>query len=119
MAEIKLYPRKEFEIILEDGTVIKGQFGTWALKRFCDKQGYILSVAAEKLRSPEIGDIVEYLLACIEYVCKKVPKDFTYNDVDCCSWIDELGGVYSDNVLKLFRHSGDENPTTEEKKTDS
>jgi hypothetical protein len=119
MAEIKLYPRKEFEIILEDGTVIKGQFGTWALKRFCDKQGLTLQSAAERLGNPGIGDIIEYILSAVEYACRKVPKEFPYNDVDCCSWIDELGGIQSENFVKLFKHSGDEAPATEEKKTDS
>lgn len=119
MASLNLLPRKEFEITLDDGAIIKGQFGTWALKRFCDKQGYTLNQAGIKLGDPSMSDIVEYILCAIEYCCRKVPKEFTYNDVNACSWIDELGGMQSQNFINLFKHSGDEAPagTDEEKKT--
>ncbi len=39
MAELNIYARKEFDIILSDGRKISGKFGTWSNKRLCDKKG--------------------------------------------------------------------------------
>jgi len=121
MAKLDLQPRKEFSITLDDGTVIKGQFGTWALKRYCDLQGYTLAQAGEHLGNPEISDITTYLLAAVEYTARKAAAPFSYNDVHCCSWIDELGGPGSEDLKRLFQHSADENKVKDdgEKKTDS
>ncbi len=80
-ATINLLPRKEFEITLEDGTVIKGQFGTWALKRFCDKINCELEDIGERFKKPKIGDIFEFLLAAVEYRARLKGDPFSYNDV--------------------------------------
>jgi len=115
MAKVRLLPRKEFEIILESGEVIKGQFGTWALKRFCDKRGYSLKEAGSKLGDPSLDDISEYLLSAVEHSSRKEKKDFNYTDVDVCSWIDELGGMNNADFVSIFNHSASEDT---EKKTE-
>ncbi len=115
-ATIKLLPRKEFEITLEDDTVIKGQFGTWALRRYCDKMGYTLKSAGEHLGDPGIGDILEYILAAVEGKARATGAAFSYNDVHVGAWIDELGGITSPDFVRLFNHSGEEQGT--EKKTE-
>lgn len=116
MATINLLPRKVFEITLEDGTVITGQYGTWALKRFCDKGAFTLKQAGERLSDPGLGDVVDYLLCAVEYWSRKEKQGFALTDVDVCGWIDEMGGIQSDIFVKLFNHSADE--ATEEKKTE-
>lgn len=117
---INLLPRKEFEITLLDGTVIKGQFGTWALKRYCDKQKLSLSEAGAKLTNPSINDITDYILAAVEYSARKASTPFSYTDVHACDWIDEMGGLSSELFIKLFNHSGDEvKEGDEEKKTEA
>ena len=117
MAELTLLPRKEFEILTNEGEKIKGQFGTWALKRFCDKQKYSLKQAGEHLGDPAMSDVVEYILCAVEYTARKSSAAFSYTDLHACDWIDQLGGMQSENFTKLFSHSGDEQPETEEKKT--
>ena len=120
MAEIKLLPRKEFEITLEDGTVIKGQFGTWALKRFCDKQKYSIAQAGAKLGDPSMSDVVEYVLCAVEHTARKTNSPFSYTDVQACDWIDQLGGWQSGTFVELFNHSADESKAEDngqEKKT--
>lgn len=115
-ATINLLPRKEFEITLEDGTIIKGQFGTWALKRFCDKQKLTLKQAGERLGDPTLSDVVEYVLAAVEYTARKTQAPFSYSDIHVSDWIDQLGGIQSPDFVKLFSHSADES-LGEEKKT--
>lgn len=117
MATINLLLRKEFEITLEDETIIKGQFGTWALKRFCDKQKYSIKQAGEKLGDPSMSDVVEYILCAVEHSARKTNSPFSYTDVHACDWIDQLGGWQSDVFVKLFNHSADETQADGEKKT--
>lgn len=115
IATLILLPRKVFEIKLSDGTIIKGQFGTWSLKRFCDKQNISLSEAQPKLQ--DLSGFADYLLCSVEYLARKEKAPFSFTDVNCCSWIDELGGADSKLFVDLVVHTTDEN-TTEEKKTD-
>ncbi len=114
-ATINLLPRKEFEITLEDGTVIKGQFGTWALKRFCDKINCELEDIGERFKKPKIGDIFEFLLAAVEYRARLKGDPFSYNDVHAGDWIDQLGGPEAPEFARLFNHAAD--GAKEEKKT--
>ena len=116
MAEIKLLPRKVFELVTDQDGIITGQFGTWALKRFCDKNGYSLKEASEKLGDPSLSDIVDYLLCAIEYYSRMKSEPFSYTDVHVCKWIDELGGMSNENFVKLFNHSASED--VQEKKTE-
>lgn len=105
-ASINLLPRKEFEITLIDGTIIKGQFGTWSLQRFCDKRDK-LSLGQLQLLKPDdytIGDMVDMILCAVEYKARKENAPFSFTDVHCCSWIDELGGFSAQPVTDLFNH---------------
>ena len=117
MATINLLPRKVFEIVTDHDGIITGQFGTWALKRFCDKQKYSLKEASEKLGDPGLSEIVEYLLCAIEYSARQEGKPFSYTDVHVCGWIDELGGMSNETFVKLFNHSASEDKN--EKKTET
>lgn len=116
MAKINLLPRKVFEIVTEGDGTITGQFGTWALKRFCDKQKYTLKEASEKLGDPTLADIVEYLLCAIEYSARVTASPFSWTDVHICKWIDELGGMNNEGFVSLFNHSASEDNS--EKKTE-
>jgi hypothetical protein len=111
---IDLKPRKEFTITIENGTVITGKFGTWALKRFCMKKNYSLAQLSEALSTNiSIDDMTEFILSAVEQSFRELKsKDsFPYTDIDVCSWVDELGGIGSEGVTKLFSHAGDEKKT--------
>jgi hypothetical protein len=116
---INLLPRKKFELTLLDGTVITGQFGTWCLKRFCDRRGYKLSEVGDKLNSPELGDICDLILSAVEQSAREGGHPFSYTDVHACKWIDELGGMASEDFLKLMMWSGSEEPATEDEQKKS
>lgn len=121
MASLDLLPRKVFEITLGDGKKITGQFGTWTLKRFCDKSKLSLKHLNDKFvnEGTNLTDTVSMLLCAVEYVCLKNKEPFTYTDIEACDWIDELGGVYSIPVSNLFNHAAselkDEAPDSEKK----
>lgn len=111
VATLDLLPRKVFEIKLSDGSVIKGQFSTWALRRFCDKNGN--EDVGKNLQT--VGGFLDYLLFSVEYVSRKEKAPFSFTDVNASEWVDELGGLSSELALKLMAHSGEED--SEEKKT--
>lgn len=116
MATIDLLPRKEFAIVLEDGVRIPGKFGTWALKRFSDKRGHkSLPELQEALGQMSLSDAVDYLLSAVEQYFRqlKTKDSFPYTDLDACDWIDQLGGIASADMQRLFGHAGGD----EEKKT--
>lgn len=114
-ATLNLLPRKCFEITLEDGSIIKGKFGTWALRRFCDKKNLTLEQAGEKLR--DLTGFADYLLYSVEGEMRKSGEACPYTDIQCCDWIDQLGGISSELFIKLISHTNDET-TNEEKKTE-
>lgn len=115
MATLNTLPRKEFEITLDDGTIIKGQFGTWALKRFCDKRGYTLQQLQDAFTSNiSMSDILEFVLCAVEQKARQTGETFSFTDVHAGMWLDELGGMNGEKFSKLFNHARDES----EKKTE-
>ncbi len=121
MAKIDLMPQKVFMITLESGLQIKGKFGTWQLKRFCQRKGNIpLSKVQEVLANDTVSldDIVLMILSAVEYFSVKQGVSCTYTDLDVSEWIDELGGVAGDALKEVFNHSASELPEdTGEKKS--
>jgi hypothetical protein len=116
MAQIELLPRKEFKITLDSGEVVQGRFGTWALKRFSQKRNYTLFDIEKALSNPTIDDAVELVLSAVEqhFREQKKKESFPYNDIDMCAWIDEMGGMGSDDFARLFNHASDTEKKSEE-----
>lgn len=113
---IELKPRKEFVITLKSGESIPGKFGTWALRRFCMKKNYTLvQMGAAFSANLSIDDMTEFILSAVEQSFRELKsKDsFPYTDIDVCAWIDEMGGIGSEDVTRLFNHAGDEQKKTE------
>lgn len=106
---INLLPRKKFELLLPTGT-IAGQFGTWCLKRFCDRSKCTLEEMSARLEKPQIDDICNLLLSAVEQSAREGGHPFSYTDVHACMWIDEMGGMNSEHLVALFTHSGSEQP---------
>lgn len=117
-AKLDLLPRKVFELTLEDGTVIQGQFGTWALKRFGQKKNLGLVKLMEVFKDdPKIDDMLEFVLCAIEYKEREAGKPLTFNDLKLCKWLDDYTAEAGDEgvLAKLFNHATSEEP---EKKTE-
>lgn len=114
-ATINLLPRKEFEI-LHDGKVIKGQYGTWALKRFCQRQKASLSQIATMLSDPTLDMMFDYILSAIEYSARKENQPFSWSDFNISEWIDDMDGAPFRNLLTLFNHSIDEDLREQKKR---
>lgn len=118
-AALNLLPRKEFELVLEDGTVIRGQFGTWALARFGQRKKIGLGEIMEMFTTnPSVMDMVEFVLSAIEYKERQDGKPPFMNDVKLCKWIDDYADATNTNgvLMKLFNHSAGEQ-IADEKKT--
>lgn len=117
MEKLRLLPRKEFEIILEDETVVKGQYTLWSTKRFCDKKGISLKKLGDALQedSMTFDDLVEVILCAVESKQREEGKPFIYNDFHVCGWIEYLGGLGSEDYNNLINHAGSEE--TKEKKS--
>lgn len=115
MATINLLPRKEFEITLDDGTVIPGKFGTWALRRLTDRYKVSLTDANKVLGT--LSGLLDYLLCAVEYSARKNSQPFSYTDFHVAEWVDELGGIGSENYINLMKHT-EEETLVEQKKTE-
>lgn len=109
-------PRKAFEINLPDGKVIAGQFGTWCLKRFCDRSKCTLDEVQERLKKPSLDDLCNFLLSAVEQTARETGNSFSYTDVNVCNWIDQMGGLSSVPLQELFSHSSSDIPSTDEEK---
>jgi len=118
MAVLNLLPRKEFEITTDSGEVVKGQYALWSVKRFCDRKGLTLSKLADAMSEANVtfDDVTLLILCAVEYSCRKEKKPFTYTDIDCCDWIEQLGGLESENFANLQKHAASEDKGEDEKK---
>ena len=116
MAKLELLPRKEFEITLESGEIIRGKYSNWALKRFCDKKGLSLAQLQDRLNAENVtlDDVVQTVLCAVEHKQRESGQPFKYSDFDVCNWIEEMGGFDSEDFARLQRHAG---PEVEEKKS--
>lgn len=110
---INLLPRKEFQITLEDGKVIAGRFGTYCLWRFCEKAKCTLEEIDQKFTNPQIGDVFSLLLCAVEEVAQRNKAPFSYGNIDAADWIDQMGGLGSEYLETLFKHSSSEMPPTD------
>ena len=119
MAVINLLPRKEFEITLNSGEIIKGKFSLWSVKRYCDKRKLTLQQLETQLKveNAEFEDICQMVLCAVEDASRREKKGFAYTDQDVCDWIEEMGGLMSDSYAMLMNHarSEDEEPAGEKK----
>jgi hypothetical protein len=112
MGKLNILPRKKFEIVLDNGTVITGQYGTWAGIRFSQKRGIKLSQMADYLNTSVTAEdyevIADYILSAVEQpFMEKGGSNFPYNAANFFSWMDEIGW---DNLGKIL------NPDQEEEK---
>lgn len=109
--KLDLLPRKVFEITIDE-KVIRGKFGTWALRRFCDIKKLSLTALNERFlkQDTSLSDVLTMVLCAVEYQCRIDKIPFEYNDLDVSEWVDELGGIYSVAVGNLFNHAGPEEP---------
>lgn len=121
MASIVLLPRKSFEIVLDDKSVVRGQYSLWSVKRYCDLKKLSLAQLEEQLSVENIAldDIVKLILCAVEYTTRKEKQGFGYTDVDVCDWIEQLGGITSEAYQSLIGHARSEDTTepSEEKKS--
>lgn len=100
MAKLNILPRKKFEIVLENGQVIQGQFGTYALALHETGLKNKKDVAESALYGA-----ANILLCAVEQAYRNEGnKNFVYEAYDAFNWIDELGGADGEDCKALFDH---------------
>ncbi len=107
---LELFPGKEFRITLKSGEVIEGKFSTWAYKRFCMKLGLSDKKLVARLSEDESSwsDNIEMVLCAVEHKFREKGLALKFTDFDACNWVEELGGIASDNYVNLVRHASSE-----------
>lgn len=109
-AGLTLLPRKEFELLLSDGTLRKGQFGTWALKRFGEKKKVGLTeLMAVFTTNPTLSDMLDFILCAVEYKDREAGTP-VLTDLQLTRWIDDYAYDTGEQgvVMALFNHASGE-----------
>jgi hypothetical protein len=111
--------RGQFNLSLSDGKVIPLRFCTWSLKRFCKLQGVGPTQIGEALSGENALDaIVNLIRGAAEYPFYKEGKMPNFTEVDVCDWVDDMGGISSQNFQNIMTalsesmNSGIEQPQT-------
>lgn len=78
-------------------------FGTWAIMRFCEINGNMsFSDMQKALGEISFKHIISLMLCGAEYWCRKNNQTFSFNDLDAAEWVDEMGGLQSDQMVELL-----------------
>lgn len=94
---LQLLPSGGFEITLKDETKIKGQFNAASLKKLSLKYGGLgfsetISLLEDK---GTLTTIIDFIICSCEG---------EYDGFDVMKWIEEMGGIGSDEWIKLNGH---------------
>lgn len=101
-AKLNLLPRKKFEIVLEDNTVIEGQSGMWAINR--------LTKSKRVESDTDMDAAAAWILASVEQTYReKGGVNFPYIDVHAFAWFEQLE---QGDIALLFAHFQDEEKKT-------
>ncbi len=111
MTKLELLPRKAFQLTLSDGTVVEGQFGTWALARFGEKKKISLPEIMELFASGKftVMDMLSFVICACEYRERENGKPPYINDIRLSRFIDDYSNDHDETgiLMKIFLHSGD------------
>jgi hypothetical protein len=118
-AGLNLLPRQRFELILSDGSIIPGQFGTQSTALFGQRKNFTLSeiyknfVIEQKDEQGNVAydvrlhDIIEFILCACESAARLKGERFNFTSSQLCQWVDDYTfdtGI--PNVLiTLYGHS--------------
>lgn len=98
----------DYKISLNDGTVIPLLFNTWTFREYSRKKGIDFEALVASVTGGDpfkSNDIPDLLLKAAESYCRfNGGKEFNYNDLDSCLWVDSLGGAFNAPALvELFK----------------
>lgn len=101
MSKINLLPSGHFEVILKDGSIIKGRYSAKALKMLSDINGGLSFTDTWALLVGGNSTITNYLQLV---VCAVKSEGGEIDEFGVLSLIDELGGFTSDESQGLLAH---------------
>lgn len=91
---------------LPTGKKIEMKWGTWAMKRTCELRGMSLMDLLTTLEkgSFDLSFIIAIMQSCAEYPQYKAGgKHIQISDIEVCEWIDECGGIGSEQIQGVFK----------------
>lgn len=94
------------QLKLPNGKTIDLKWGTWAMKRTCELRGMSLMELLTTLEkgSFDLSFIIAILQSCAEYPqYKAAGKHIEISDIEVCEWIDECGGIGSEQIQQVFQ----------------
>jgi hypothetical protein len=117
MASLNTLPRQRFELILSDGTIIPGQFGTYATSLFGKKKGLALSEIYKNflIEKPEkdadgnpvydvrLHDMIDFIMCACEAAARLKGERFNFTDAQLCQWADDTD--IPNILITLYGHS--------------
>lgn len=104
---MKLLPRKEFIITIDDKDY-RGKLGTYAYKIFGLKRGVAdLKDISNLLTEPKDEDVLDLIIAAIEYRAEIDRVKVELNTAIVYSWIDD-GLLTWEQTIEIFNHAADE-----------
>ncbi len=112
MTSLNLLPRKQFQLVFPDGSIVNGQFGTWSLSRFTQKRKIGLEDVQGIFTNPLISDMLDFVVCAVEQYDRQNGVATTFNDVKLCSWIDSYSEDTGETavLMTLFSHASGEQP---------
>jgi len=99
---LQLLPSGCFEITLNDGSIIKGQFNHASLKKLSLMKGGLGYTETLDLLEPSITSGKDLVNNIIKLILFSVEGQ--YDDFDVVKWIEEMGGVGSEEWDRLNGH---------------
>lgn len=101
MSKINLLPSGHFEVILNDGVIVKGRYSAKALKMLSDLNGGLSFTATWAMLAGSNASITNYLQLVM---CAVKSEGGEVDEFGVLNIIDELGGFGSDESQSLFSH---------------
>lgn len=98
------------------------QWGTWAMKRFCELENKTLLELINILSSGsfELSTIINIVRASAESGCKTNKLPIEFGEFEVCEWIDEVGGLSAKDgqLIQFIKYMQDSmTPEVKDKKS--
>lgn len=81
-------------------------FNTWMFREYSRRKGIELEDLFTNIQTGQgfkTSNIPDLLLVANESFCKYNNKECTSTDLDACSWLDEMGGFNSPQIIDLYK----------------
>lgn len=90
----------DYTIQLPEGGEVHLLFNTWAIKKYCEKQGIEMEELLTRLKVKELPDL---MLSAAESYARYNKQEFKATDLDACEWMDAMGGFNGPKLAEIVK----------------